>query len=208
MLLVQQYQMRVIGPSEVVEYSRIVMESYPPQAPHLEPFIGFKALCRDGNAFTMNPADRLRQIDANLGFLRGTGCIIRETKSSMPDGFWVITLPVPRSQVSQQLSNFMTVLRIFEQNFGIVCQGLFEINVSGRCNITDTERCLSGLMIPPRYTDALVSPENTPYRFGNVVRINDEFMCLRTRWSFKATQSMDHCEDLIVLSQLISSMYH
>lgn len=208
MSLTQQYQSRVIGPSEIIDYSTAVMQAYPAQAIQIEPFVGFKVLCKDNNAFVMNPADRIRQIDANLGFLRGTGCIIRETNNSMPDGFWVITMPVPRSQVNQQINNLMNVLSIFEQHFGIVRHGLFEVSVSGRCHVTETERCLGGLMIPPRYLDSHVAPNNTPYRFGHVVRINDNFMCLRTRWALKFSSPAAQYEDLVVLSQLISSIYH
>lgn len=209
MSLVQQYQSRVIGPSEIVDYSSVIMQAYPTQAIQLEPFIGFKVLCRDTNASLMNPSERIRQIDANLGFLRHTGCIIRETNNIMPDGYWVITMPVPRSQVFTQLNKLMEVLSIFEQNFGIVRHGLFEINVSGRCSIGDTERCLGGLIIPPRYRGMLEEPDNTPYRLGHVIRINDNYMCLRTRWQLNVQSSpTSHYEDLIVLSQLISSMYH
>lgn len=206
---IMQYQTRVLGPSEVVDYSTIVMQSYPPDAIRSEPFVGFKVLCRDTHALSMNPLERLNQIDANLGFLNNKGCIIRETAMAMSDGLWVITMPVPRKHISIQLSNLMDVLAILEQHFGIVRHGLFEINVSGRCSVAETEICLSTLAIPPRYMSALVMPENTPYRLGNIVRINDNYMVLRTRWNLTAQVPLKSTYDeLVVLSQLISSMYH
>ena len=203
--LVQQYQSRVISPHEIIDYSTAVMQAYPAQAIQNEPFIGFKVLCRDTNAQMLHPAERLRQLDVNLGFMKGKGTILRETALDMPDGFWVITLPVPRSQVNQQINNLLSVLTILEQTFGIMRLNVVEINVSGRCHVAETERCLSGLMIPPRYMSSLMDPDNTPYRFGHVIRINDNFMCLRTRWDIKQNSVQ---EDLVVLSQLLSSIYH
>lgn len=206
-MILQQYQSRVLAPQEPVDYSAAIMQSYPPQAVQMEPFIGFKVLCRDTNASSTSPADRIRQIDMNLGILRGKGCIIRETSSSMPDGFWIISMPVPRSQVNTAINNLMDVIVSMEQYFGIVRHGLFEINVSGRCNIAETERCLSALTIPMRYMSALIEPTDTAYRLGHVIRINDNFMVLRTRWNLQIQNNMMNYEDLVVLSQLISTMF-
>ena len=209
MSLVQQYQMRVLRPSEVVDYSSAVKQAYPPYAIQSEPFIGLKVLCKDTMAFVLDPPSRIRQIEANLGFMRGKGCLIRETSQTMPDGFWIITMPVPRSQIAQQFNNLMEVLAILEQHFSIVRCGIIEINVSGRCSIAETERCMMGLTIPQRYSEALVVPDNTPYRYGHLIRINDNFMCLRTRWDLtRQTQNTVHYEEILVLAQLISSMYH
>lgn len=208
-ILVQQYQSRVLGPTETVDYSTIVMQTYPPDALKQEPFVGFKVLCTDTQAYNGNPGDRIRAIDASLGFLRGKGCIIRETSPAKPDGFWVISLPVPRSQISLALNNLMDVLATFEQYMGIVRDGLFEVNVSGRCNVNETEICLGRITLPPSYASNLVPPDNTPYRLGHVVRINDNFMCLRTRWDLKHINTpASNYEALTVISQLIASMYH
>lgn len=209
MSLLAQYQSRVLRPDEVVEYSAAIKHAYPPQAIQLEPFIGLKVLCKDTMAFTIDPASRIRQIEANLAFLRGKGCLIRETTQAMPDGFWVITMPVPRSQLAQQFNNLMDVITVLEQYFSIIRQGLVEINVSGRCTAAETERCMTGLVIPQRYMGALVVPDNTAYRYGHIIRINDNFMCLRTRWNLtNQTQNTVHYEEILVLAQLISSMYH
>lgn len=203
-MTVQQYQNHVLGPTEIVSYNTIVSQGYPPQAIQSEPFIGLKILCRDTNAAITNPAARMQQIDQNLGFLRGTGCLIRETALTMKDGFWLISLPVPRSQLRQQIDKLLNVRDIFAQYFGIVPHGLVEINVSGRCAVQDTERALSSLYIPNRYAENMVAPENSAYRLGQVVRINDTFMLFRTRWFFKKNMA----DDVIELSQLISAMFH
>lgn len=208
-MLVQQYQSRILGPTEPVMYSEIIKQVYPPAAVHQEPFIGFKALCTDTNAYGVNPAERIRQIEMNINFIRGKGCIIRETSSIKPDGFWVVTLPVPRSQVSEALNNMMSVLMTLEQYFGIKRDGLFEVNVSGKCSIHETERCLSGLTLTQQLMQYLVSPDNTPYRLGHIIRINEQFMVLRTRWNFTNSNVPSTIYDnLTVISQLIASMYH
>lgn len=198
-----QYQTHVAGPTEIIDYSSIVVGRYPSAAVQMEPFIGIKVLVRDTNASYMSPHDRMMQIEQNLGFLRNTGCIIRETSAKMPDGFWVISMPVPRSQIVQQIQNINNVLGTLEQYFGIVKhQGIVEINVSGRCLPQDTERCLRNLIIPDIFNNLLVSPENTPYKIGHVLRINDTFMLLRTRWH------LNRVDDAAVLSQCISSVFH
>jgi hypothetical protein len=209
-MLVQQYQQRVLTPEEPVDYSSIVIQSYPPQALHQEPFIGFKVLCTDTQAFNYHPSERIRYIDANLGFIRNKGVIVRETNSNKPDGLWVITLPVPRSQVSTALNNLFDVLASFAQYLGIVRDGLFEINVSGKCHVTEVERCFSSLSIPQRYMSNLIPSGNVMCSMGQIQRINDNFMCLRTIWNLSNTggNGQSNFEDLTVLSQLLASMYH
>ena len=208
-MMVRQYQQRILGPTEPVDYSNIVMSAYPPQAIQLEPFIGFKALMTDTQAFVTNPAERLRYLDANLGFLQGKGCLMRETNNNKPDGFWVMTLPVPRSQVSKALTKFFDVLQTLEQYFGIVKDGCYEINVSGKCHVTEVERCFSGLVIPQRYNSCLIPSNNFMCSIGNIQRINDNYMCLRTRWNLNQSNSVPSqtFDDLIVISQMIASMY-
>jgi len=208
-MLVHQYQARVLTPEEPVDYANIIKSAYPPQAIQQEPFIGFKVLCTDTQAYTTNPAERIRYLDANIGFLRGKGCLIRETNKNKPDGFWVITLPVPRSQVVTALNNLFDVLATLEQYFGIVRAGLYDINVSGKCHITEVENRFQGLVIPQRYVANLVPTNNIMCSIGHIQRINDLFMCLRTRWDLSGSNTPSATfEDLTVLSQLIASMYH
>ena len=157
--IVQQYQTRVLGPEEPVDYASIIKQSYPPYAIQQEPFVGFKVLCTDTMAYSTNPGERMRYIDANMNVVRGRGCIVRETSKNKPDGLWIISLPVPRSQVTQQLNNLFDVLATFEQYLGIIKDGLFEINVSGKCNVMEVEYCFQRLVIPQRYMINLV-PSN------------------------------------------------
>jgi len=209
-VLLTQYQSRILGPTEPVDYSSLVMQSYPPQAIQQEPFIGFKVLVTDMMAYSAgNPGDRMRYLEANLGFLRGKGVIIRETSLTKPDGYWILTLPVPRSQLTTALNNLLDVLATIEQYFSIIRDGLFEVNVSGRCHYAETERVLSSLTIPQRYMQLLVSPDNTPYKMGHVQRINDTFMVLRTRWNLRnSITPASIFEDLTVIAQLTASIYH
>lgn len=208
-MLAQQYQTRIISPEEPVDYSGIVMQAYNPYAIQREPFVGFKVLCTDTRAFQANPAERIRYLETNLGFLRGKGCIIRETKMDKPDGFWVITFPVPRSQTSIALNNLFDVLTTLEQYFGIVKDGLFDINVSGKCHVTEVETCFAGLYIPQRYMSNLIPTNNVMCSIGHIQRINDNFMCLRTKWDLSKSMTPQQLyEDLTVISQLLASMYH
>lgn len=184
-MLVQQYQNRVLSPSEIVRYDQCVMSSYPPYAFQTEPFIGFRVLMRDMNSNMIDPGDRLRVIDSKLGFLRGSGCLIRETKKSiMPDGFWIMTMPVPRSQVGIQINYLLSVLNTFEQMFGFAMASLFEVSVSGRATPMEFTTNLSGVMLPQRYMSMLVT-QKSPFvmcPFGHFIQINDEYTIIRTRW--------------------------
>lgn len=205
--LIQQYQSRIIAPSETIRYSDIVKQCYPPQAVHQEPFIGFKAMMTDHGNYNI-PGERLRFIESRIGMLRGTGCIIRETASAVKiNGYWVITFPTPRSQIDQALTNFTNIITAMENFFNVRADGLFEINVSGKCTPPDVERCLGGLSIPERYSQNLVTPNNSAYRVGVVTRINDQFIVLRTRWNFSNNKGF-YKDDLTVISQLVSSIFH
>lgn len=207
--LVRQYQSRVIGPTEIIDHSAVVAQAYPPQAIATEPFIGFKILCRDAATLSTTPAMRLKQLDMSLGFLRGKGCFLRETATSMLDGVWVVSFPSPRSTITTVLNNIMDVLAILERHMGIVRQGLYEINVSGRCTPAETEQCLSSLSFPSRYAKALITPSNTPYKYGHIIRINESYMMLRTRWELPMPVPFtNHYDDLMIISQIIASMYH
>lgn len=209
---IEVYQSGILGPSQVVDYSGTVMQAYGPDVVLREPFVGFKVLCRDRGGMSMNPRFRLEQLDRGLvQILPGTGCIVREASTlEIPDksGLWVITMPVPRSQVAEQMKYLMTVLAILERDAGIVLAGTYEVNVSGRCTPQETEHALGSLYITPDYAQYSVNPPNSPYKLGQVIRINDYFMCYRTRWNFSNKPVADVYKDLIVLSQLISAIYH
>lgn len=208
-MLVQQYQSHVLGPSEGVDYASIIKQSYPPDVIGRDTLIGFKVRCRDTQAHTMNPADRLRYLDSNLGLLRGKGCIIRESEPNIPNGFYIMTLPVISSQLATTLNNLFDVLATFAQYFGIVIDGMFEISVSGHCPVSMVEACFSKLTIPTKYKPRIIMTNNVLCPIGVIQRINNEFMCFRTRWRMNPTAPTEqHFDDLLIISQLISSMYN
>jgi hypothetical protein len=201
-IMIENYQCKILGPTEIVDYTSAIKQAYPPQAVMSEPFIGFKVLCKDVSG--MPAQQRFPQIETSLGFLRGSGCIIRETSMKMPDGFWVISFPVPRSQAMEQLQKLMTVLMTFEKYFGIIRQDLIEINVSGRCSMPETETCFRNVTLPQHYMKACVVPNNSPYRLGTITRINQMFMMFRSRWALKVSST----EDILVIAQLLCGMFH
>lgn len=210
---VLQLQQRVLGPSAPVDYSTIVMQSYPAYAIQKEPFIGFKVKLRDTQVNQYYGGEnRMRMIDQYLQqsrLLVNTGCILRATAYEMPDGIWVITMPVPRSQIVDALNNLFHVMQFLEVQLGIVLTGEdFEINVSGRCTPLETEQVLGGLHIPQQYLQYLRPPINTPYKVGHPIRINDIYLCFRTRWNFGLKPVQELYEVVMTLSQVISAMYH
>lgn len=207
-------QTKVIRANDIVNYSGIVKAGHAPAIIASEPFVGIKILCQDTQANTMTPAQRIGQLDQFLGTpnqmgmvpLSGTGCCLRETKYSiMPDGFWLITLPVPRSVLPVQIANLIKVVQLIKQ-IGINQIGYVEINVSGRCPITSLEPCLQNLIIPDNYMQFLDQSDNSPYRVGKVERINNNFICLRTRWKLNPTDPNLY-QNISAIAILISAMY-
>lgn len=207
-------QTKVIRANDIVNYSGIVKAGHAPQIIQAEPFIGIKILCKDSQASSMAPAQRIAQLDQFLGTpnqmgivpLSGTGCCLRETKYSiMPDGFWLITLPVPRSVLPTQMNNLIKTVQMFKQ-IGINQIGYIEINVSGRCPITSLESCLSSLMIPDNYMQFLDQSNNSPFRIGKVERLNQNYICLRTRWKMNPTD-VNLYQNINAIALLISAMY-
>lgn len=208
-------QTRVIRTNDIVNYSGIVKSHYPPALINAEPFVGIKILCKDLQANATSPSQRIAMLDSFLGTplqmtratpFSNTGCLLRETKYSiMPDGFWLITLPVPRSQFATQIQNIINVLQMLKQ-IGINQQGYVEINVSGRCPVNYLEVCMNNLVIPDNYMAHADSSGNSPYKIGKVERINSNFICFRSRWNFNPS---DPClyQNISALAILISSMY-
>lgn len=208
-MLVQQYQSHVLGPSEGVDYASIIKQCYPPDVVGRDTLIGFKVRLRDTRANTMTPPDRLRYLDSNLGILRGKGCVIRESEPNIPNGFYLMTFPVISSQLATSLNNMFDVIASLAQYFGIVIDGMFEISVSGRCPVAMVETCFSKLTIPAKYRARIIMSTNILCPMGVIQRINNDYMCFRTRWSFNPTAPNEqHFDDLLILSQLISSMYN
>ena len=207
---IEMYQCSVQAPTAIVDYSNIVMSSYPPSYVRSEPFVGFKLLMFDGTG--NNAAYRLQQLDAICGqLLTGTGCFLREVDkreyNNTNAAIWVVTFPVPRSQVHRQVEAMMHVISQLCA-VGFNPTGCIEIAVSGRCLIGETETAVANLIIPHRYREYLQTPNNSPYKFGWIIRINEEYICYRTSWNFKRFTQQIIMDDVIMLSQLISTVCH
>lgn len=208
-------QTHVIRADDIVNYSGIVKAGHRPEIIQAEPFIGIKILCKDSQANSMAPAQRISQLDQFLGTpntmtgmtpLSGTGCCLRETKYSiMPDGFWLITLPVPRSVIGVQIQNLIRTVQMLKQ-IGINQIGYVEINVSGRCPLNCLEMCLNGLMIPDNFMVFADQSDNSPYKIGKVERINNNFICFRSRWKLNPSDPNLY-QNISALAVLISAMY-
>jgi len=207
--MIENYQSRILAANEIVDYASEVMVSNRPEVIQFDPMVGFKILMKDLNAFSMPQNQRFQQIEQNLGFLSGTGCIIRETNPrEAVDGFWVISFPVPLSLINVQITNIMRVLSILKNSFGIVSLDLIEINVSGRCPLNEVEFRFARVAIPPEIRNYMVEPNNTPYKLGHIVRINDNYAMLRTMWDWRSqTNKQSRSSDLIVIPQLIANMF-
>ena len=218
-----QLQSRVLGPDTNVDYSTIIMQSYPAFAIQTQPFVGFKIKCRDTQAGRMygQQEARVRQIDQFLNPppnaygqqlpmpLAGSGCILRATHFQMPDGIWVITMPSPVRYLKDELDRLFKVLQLLEQRLGIVLTGEdYEINVSGICPVNNVETTLSKLNIGPSYMKMLETPSNTPFRYVHLLRINDTYACFRTRWKPGMLYPTNLYELLMTLSTLISAIFH
>jgi hypothetical protein len=223
--MVQNCQTRIVGIHENVDYSSIIMQSYPMTSIQTEPYFGFKVLMKDMNAnIAGSPGNRLIQIEQVLGnpqtaFMVGSGCFLRETEQSMPDGFWLITFPVPRQHLKTQFNNLINIMNILQREFGIIRLGLWELNVSGRC--PNTEAALNSLMLPDEYMkEYFVRPTSSAYTYGEVIRINPQFMVLRTRWALPPNKEAAYFDTqprpgmynlksvIMTLCQLIASIYH
>jgi hypothetical protein len=208
-------QTRIIRADDIVNYSGIVRMGHRPEIIQSEPFVGIKILCKDGKANTMYPAQRIAQLDQFLGTpnpmngltpLSGTGCCLRETKYSiMSDGFWLITLPVPRSVLGVQIQNLIRTVQLLKQ-IGISQIGYVEINVSGKCPLNCLEMCLNNLMIPDNFIAFADQNDNSPYKLGKVERINNNFICFRSRWRMNPNDANLY-QNISALALLISAMY-
>lgn len=197
---------RIKGPTEFVPYSDLIKSAYPIYAIQTEPFIGYKVLLKDMDAFKRSPSERMAYIESKLCLLNGMGCFLRETNNSlMPDGFWLISMPVPRSQIQEQIQRITNALTILEEQLHMVRSGQMEINVSGKCSNNEIGTRLARVsLIDDYYAQARVVQPNSPYSLGRVVPINDGYILLRSSWAFDRTRMYS---DMILMSQIISSIY-
>ena len=120
-----------------------------------------------------------------------------------PTAYYLISLPVPRSMLQQQLQNISYVIQMLGQYFGICRQALTEISVSGRTNIYETQRVLSSIIIPQQYMQKIVP--SSGMMMGDLQYLSKDFACLRTKWNIPEATVLD---DMGLIAQIISSVYH
>lgn len=214
--MIENYQSHILKPSEIVDYATEIMRGLRPENVAAESLVGFRILCKDLNAMSFGTqSERFRMLEMNLGFLKNTGCIIRETHlAESNDGFWLITFPVPLSQLSTQLTKLMNVMNYMAGQLGIVSRDVVEINISGRCLVSETEARLGRVSIPPVYDQYRIEPTNTPYKMGHLVRINEEYALLRTMWNFSLGSNtqpggiQNRFQELLIIPQLLNNSFH
>ena len=217
--MIEQYQQQVLRPGDVVDYASEMMQLYRPEQLAVEPMVGFRVLCKDMNAHTASPPARMQTIDSYIGVGQGkgcilsqTGCVLREaTPMELQNGLWLLSFPVPQSQLARQIENINTVLNRLAQMLGIISVEVIDINVSGKCAIGETEMRMSNIIIPPEYHKVLAEPTNTPYKFGHLIRINDQFALLRTRWDWSTRRNPNsvnhHYQDMLIIPSLLMGMF-
>lgn len=193
--------MKVLTPNEIFEYSSFIMTTFPQYK--TEPMIGFKILMKDTRPTPM-PAEKINAIDQNASVLfYGRYCMMREGPMTDPTAYYLISLPVPRSMLQQQLQNISYVIQMLGQYFGICRQALTEISVSGRTNIYETQRVLSSIIIPQQYMQKIVP--SSGMMMGDLQYLSKDFACLRTKWNIPEATVLD---DMGLIAQIISSVYH
>lgn len=183
---------KIFRPSEIVDYSSMIITNYEKKYPNsgimARPFVGFKILMVDADAYVGSAEERIRYLEKYVGkILENTACFLRETnKHIMSDGFWLVSLPVPVSQLrSNSVNQMQRILRAMEglnNQFNISFTGRVEINVSGRCTVAETAEALNNILIPDEDMQYLIRPNYTAYNLGKVIPINDHFQLLRTSW--------------------------
>lgn len=220
-----KYQTKIIAANGFVDYNNIIQGAYNPNVLANEQFIGIKVqvtdryTCTDpyGQKMMLKPGDRIHMLEADMvqsKFLRGSGCIIRETPYTKPDGFWVITLPVPLSNLNTAMSNLHNVLVYLHNIHSIDVDGIYEINVSGRCRSREELEWRLQRMhmhMSNRLLQYLILPMNSVYRMGRITRINDEFIIFRSDWCLTKSSPKtipEQFDDIIDISNAISSMYY
>lgn len=188
--LYTQYQQQVMAYSQVVYYDQILMNGMYRDAIKKEPMIGIKVLLRDTNANSApTPSERIRFINTGLfRVLNQTGCFLRESKNTvMNDGFWLVSFPVPRSQLSLQINQIINTMNNFGAYLGFTFTGLIELYISGRATQYELMSRISTINMPEKYQRQLVKPDSgsqfISYNLGCIIPINQFFSLIKTRWS-------------------------
>ena len=208
---------KILSPTEVVDYSGMIINNYQRRSRDGSimntPFVGFKILMRDGDAFKGPSPERIRFLETfTPRVLSGSGCFLRETNNSiMPDGYWLVTSPVPITQLNDyennQMNRILSVVKHLESSFNFVRQGRCEINVSGRCTVAETEARLRNVYIPEDLKRLHMTTEGSAYTLGSVLRINHKYALVRSSWNFSSLTDQGMKDVLLQMTYNISGMY-
>ena len=163
MVNITSLQNHVLGPSEDVPYAALTERAYPPTA-FRERFMSVKILMQDeGYMNARCGAERMKQLDsACRPILANSGCILREAEAdTVPNGIYLISLPVPRSQFQRQLGIVLSVMNRLAQDLGIMYTGVIETNVSGRMNEYDEQIAKKMFRLPQSLEEKITKKVST-----------------------------------------------
>lgn len=209
MINMLELQNKVLLPEAIVDYARMISDAYPANAMAI-PFVGMKLLCRDTRAYG-NPQRRMMELDQYCGqILNGTCCALRESNLGIPDGIWVITMPVPRTQIDQMISSIIDVLTKLNR-IGISFSGMLEINISGLCKPYEVPTMLQSVTVPIEYEKYLIQPDSA-FRLAKPYSLNENYTLFRTRWNVSNNSGVINATALrqfiLIMSQLLASAFH
>jgi hypothetical protein len=189
---------KILCPDEIIPYSELIMNNYEYQNPGIldHPFVGIKIRLTDYDACKTVPQTRMMFLEHNIRqVINNTGCMLRETHPTQSmDGLFLTTLPVPINQLADmncnQIERMLHVLDLIDRKFNIgidtqtpsnIPKIYLEINVSGYCPFNELQNRFSQIRIPSQYEQMFV-PQESIYRIGKVIPINNKYILLRTQW--------------------------
>ena len=216
---------KIVPSSGIIDYSSLIISRYENQNPSImrKPFAGFKFLMFDEDGVKGDKASRYSFINTHIGKIMGnTGCILRECNHEiMPNGFWLVSLPVPVSQLRgtemSQMNRIKYIIRALENSFNIRFMGRTEINISGRCTVAEIPDVLANILISQEDEEnRLKPPASSPYNIGRVIPINSYYHMIRTSWDLsRYAECYEHPtmvnelgDKVVQLSYNISSAFH
>lgn len=205
--MIRSLQTKIHYADDTIPYSDLIVNTYPIQVIQQEPLIGLKIGLIDNSR--MHPCERIPKLEQILPqILGGTRCMLRETPVTAPFGYYLVTLPVPRDQLRQLSNEIIRVLTILERSLGITITKEYEINVSGECSPMETEFKLARFDIPSEYIGMHRRQPFSPYTIGDIERINEAFIVVRTRWEFNGNSDIySDIEHIKMLSYLIAGIF-
>jgi hypothetical protein len=200
MVNITSLQNHVLGPSEDVPYAALTERAYPPTA-FRERFMSVKILMQDeGYMNARCGAERMKQLDsACRPILANSGCILREAEAdTVPNGIYLISLPVPRSQFQRQLGIVLSVMNRLAQDLGIMYTGVIETNVSGRMNEYDEQIAKKMFRLPQSLEEKITKrTDGFSQSVGKLEKINSEYEIFRVLWRTVSDNIIDEILEMM-----------